>query len=740
MVKEVIDIEVKTKGTKKAAKEIKDIGKASQAASVGLSALKSALLVAFSVSTIKGIVDITVKFESMNLALKAVFRSSAQAAKEMSFIRREADRLGLDIVALTRSYTELSAAATGTINEGQDTRDIFTAVAEASTVLGLTAEDTEGALRAIAQIMSKGKVQAEELRGQLGERLPGAYQIAARAIGKTTGELSKMLELGQLISTDFLPKFAAEIKKTFSQGVPDAAKAARAEFKRLGNAIIELKVAIGNSGLISFLKEASILLTDMINLTQNVDSTFNEALQIGDLDEQLRIVDNSLEGINEQILAAQDKKGFFEELFFIDPSQVEGIRDLQLSLQEFRAEILAQIEAREALAKGQVELIPPQVGELVGVSRKDFNANLRKARASGNAGDLPEGSVDDFFAGERLTVQLENVIKLEEERVRLKEVAFDKIIEEADVLRDEQKTIAETIKLLKEQSKVAKGEGGSDLERRIFGSLPKSATKEQVEEIGGLVQEIDSLETATKRLADAESIRDGLQDRMIPKIVKMKDELSELRVLSEQFPNIITEEHISAFEEYIQLQEEADDLNKRAANGARDFGVAIGTAFEEAILQATSLQDVMKGLLQDILKVTLRLAVTAPLEGAIGTFLKPVLGAAFGGGTGGGGLNLEPQFSAATGLEADVNGGPGGDSQVFAARVSPNEHISIQTPGQQSKSGGDISLTFNIDGNGSSSQTQSTGQNNNQTGREIAALVIDLLQREKRPGGVLNPV
>ena len=57
-------------------------------------------------------------------------------------------------------------------------------MAQASVVLGMSQEETEGALRAVQQMMSKGKVQAEELRGQLGERLPAdAIVLGGGVIG-----------------------------------------------------------------------------------------------------------------------------------------------------------------------------------------------------------------------------------------------------------------------------------------------------------------------------------------------------------------------------------------------------------------------------------------------------------------------------------------------------------------------------------------------------------------------------
>lgn len=55
-------------------------------------------------------------------------------------------------------------------------------------------------------MLSKGNVQAEELRGQLGERLFGAFNLASKAMGKTTKEMNKALEQGQITAKDLLPK------------------------------------------------------------------------------------------------------------------------------------------------------------------------------------------------------------------------------------------------------------------------------------------------------------------------------------------------------------------------------------------------------------------------------------------------------------------------------------------------------------------------------------------------------
>ena len=184
------------------------------------------------------------------------FRSSmasiageANVARELEFVRTTARTLGIDLQTTADAYVKLSAASRGTAIAGEETRAIFTAVSKAATTLGLSSEETNGALLAISQMMSKGTVSAEELRGQLGERMPGAFQIAARAMGVTTTELGKMLEQGEVIADDFLPKFAKQLELELGEGAVKASESAGRAMTRLKNEWGELVRAVADSGL-----------------------------------------------------------------------------------------------------------------------------------------------------------------------------------------------------------------------------------------------------------------------------------------------------------------------------------------------------------------------------------------------------------------------------------------------------------------------------------------------------------
>ncbi len=225
-----------------------------------------------------------------NRALKFGAGDARRMAFEQNFLRQKSEELGLVFLDQVSGFSKLTAAARGTKLEGQGVREVWLGLAEAGTVLGFSSDQSAGAIRALEQIMSKGTVQAEELRGQLGERIPGAFQIAARAMGKTTQELNKMLDLGQLMSEDFLPKFAAQMRKEFGVDLAEAMKSPQAQLNRFINDINEAKVQFGEGflgGLIDSTEEFKSVLKELIE-----DGTIKELGE--DLGDVAKLVGESL--------------------------------------------------------------------------------------------------------------------------------------------------------------------------------------------------------------------------------------------------------------------------------------------------------------------------------------------------------------------------------------------------------------------------------------------------------------
>lgn len=279
-----LGIEVRADGVYISTKALKDLTKASKDAesqtkrtgSAAKSASSSFDSMASSVNFLSGVLKLEIlrrvameiyelgknvykanlEMQSINNTFKAATGSATLGAQEMSFLREESKRLGLDLLVAADGYKTLTAAAKGTVLEGEGARNVFLAIAEASTVLGLSSQKTEMALYAVQQMISKGVVSMEELRRQLGDQIPGAFQIAARAMGLGEREFNKLVESGQLFTSEFMPAFIKAMREQFAGGVEDASQSARAELNRFNNAILELKLDIGEGGFFNAMTEA----------------------------------------------------------------------------------------------------------------------------------------------------------------------------------------------------------------------------------------------------------------------------------------------------------------------------------------------------------------------------------------------------------------------------------------------------------------------------------------------------
>ena len=159
------------------------------------------------------LIDVARETSRVTTALKNVSGSMAQFADNQRFLLDMAKKYGIEINALTGNYAKFTAAASISGMSMMDQRKIFESVSRAVTAFGMSAEDSNGVFLALSQMMSKGKVSSEELRLQMGERLPIALQAMAKAAGVSVGGLDKLLKQGKLMSKDVLPKFAEALDK-----------------------------------------------------------------------------------------------------------------------------------------------------------------------------------------------------------------------------------------------------------------------------------------------------------------------------------------------------------------------------------------------------------------------------------------------------------------------------------------------------------------------------------------------
>lgn len=189
------------------------------------------------------------RFQVLRNTTEFLAGSSKKAVETFAFLSSEVVRLGLDTEMAIKSWNKLAATTRGTVLEGDTTKDIFSAISQAGRSFGLTTEEMEGSILALSQIAGKGVVSMEELRGQLAERIPGAFQMAARAMGITEQELTGLISTGKVAATDFLPKFAKQLSMETAGGVEKASKTIAAATTRYKNAISVFQEKFGGAML-----------------------------------------------------------------------------------------------------------------------------------------------------------------------------------------------------------------------------------------------------------------------------------------------------------------------------------------------------------------------------------------------------------------------------------------------------------------------------------------------------------
>jgi tape measure domain-containing protein len=108
-----------------------------------------------------------------------------------------------------RGYAQVAVAARANGLSTKEIEQVYRGVIAAGVAFGKSQADLDAIVTATVQVLSKGKVSAEELGGQIGERLPGAVAKFAAATGRTLPELAKALEDGKVNIRDFV-KFAQQ--------------------------------------------------------------------------------------------------------------------------------------------------------------------------------------------------------------------------------------------------------------------------------------------------------------------------------------------------------------------------------------------------------------------------------------------------------------------------------------------------------------------------------------------------
>ncbi len=212
----------------------------------------------------------TASAQTENLRTRLDLATGGKGAQELAYVTALADRLGLQLNATGQAYADFATKARGTALEGAQVQTIFTGIASANAAMGLSVEQGNASLAAVLDLMGKWTIGASDFSEKLGH-IPDAALVGAQALGVTQERFSQMLQTGEVVTQDFLPRFSQALQSSLGEGTDKAADRLDAGTQRMANAWDKLKSAVGDSGI-------SQMISFGMNAAANDMNAFSESM------------------------------------------------------------------------------------------------------------------------------------------------------------------------------------------------------------------------------------------------------------------------------------------------------------------------------------------------------------------------------------------------------------------------------------------------------------------------------
>lgn len=648
-------------------------------------------------------------------ALRLVTKDSFEYQRALSFIIQTSRDLAIPQEIITRQFTQLTASVKGAGGNVRDAEKAFIGIASGIRGTGGSLDQLDSALTATSQVFSKGKVSAEELRQQIGERLPGAFSLFAKSLDMTPQELDKALEKGQVSLKDF-QLFAERLFLEYGESAKILADGPDAAGDRLKTQLAELKSAIGpilkDMGA-SFQNFASEAIKAFLNLGRELGrfGRFMEEKFAG------RLLDNAIKNVK-----AQDA--------IIKRFETESlVRVGGLSKQE-----KSQLSLARALRAGSMRIIQ---GAKAGPA----------APAAEQPSDLP-GITSQIGGESPRTKQAKKIVDLtKEELTLLKEI---KRLEDAGL----------DIQAAAQRFRLDELQVSLQLERNKIGN--NQAIAESLKNQRTLAKAVEAAfqgygNELIKGFETQKEINRVLQDAEI-KSGKITEEEAKRLLITRQIEEFIarfplaTEQQIArlraALEQTKKAKSFVEDFKtsfKAVADAALDLGNNLGSTLGNAFAGLgdqlaefvttgkASFADFTRSVLADLAKIFARAAIFAGLKAIFqGSGIGNFLGFAMGG------VMTE---NGPMPLKRYASGGIANSPQIamFGEGSRPEAYVPLpdgrSIPVTMSGQGGGVNVVVNVDAKGS--DVQGNGSQANALGVAVSSAVKAEIIRQQRPGGLL---
>ena len=633
------------------------------------------------------------ELQKQRVALAGLTTGYGEYRSALQQVERLSQQFQIPQEIITRQFTKLAASVIGAGGTLQDTEKAFKGVAAGVRGTGGDLQDLSSALIATSQVFSKGKVSAEELRQQIGERLPGAFTLFAKSLGMTPAELDKALEDGKVSLQDF-QKFSELLFKKFGNSAEAIVNGPAAAGDRLQVQLSKLKENIGK------------LLAPIGAAFQNVFSGI------------IKLINQAAVGLNK--LFKTDLSGEVENI----QKQLDELVIPESGPQRQRA-LRTQANLRRDLAQGLRQRALLSIGEgdgtaptgLPGIDLSTAGAKVKTKVVSKEIYDLE---------------LKRNLATREGNQLRIVQLDFEinrqKLMEELNAKKISQDVYE--IELQKQGERLANNVARIEKDRVDAGLQYQTI--------------LNNLLFSTQNLSEKEKERIENNQKLVPLIeagmaavdagkISMKEFLDALREVKKLMEGDGEKTFGQTFNE--TFQEGIKNMGELAQNLgnslAKAFGGAADALADFITTGKASFKDFARSVLQDLARIFIRAAMFNALKGIF-------QGSGFLGFASGGIMSNDGAFP----LKRYARGGIANSPQLamFGEGSTPEAYVPLpdgRTIPVTMKNGGKGvgNVVVNVDATGSSAEGDS--QQANKLGEAIGVAVRQELIRQKRPGGLL---
>jgi tape measure domain-containing protein len=753
-----------------------------------------------SVSQLRQALGATAAYEAeikkLEIALKGVTTNQIEYNDALKFIQTSTDNYAVTQDILTRQFTKLQASVQGSGGSLQDTKIVFDGIVSAVRATGGSLQDVDSALTATAQVFSKGKVSAEELRQQIGERLPGAFTLFAKSMDMTPQQLDKALEGGKVSLKDFMV-FAKDLFDRYGENAKVIADSPAAAGDRLKIALSNLSKSVGQllqpigAAFQDTFGSIAREITRAANALNNFFGIGGEAL-----------VNKNTTDINAINIRIRAKERQLKALESKDPSFVgptPGKKELSLTERATSgafADDRKRIQAAIDLQKSERERLRKEINDATRnsiVTPTDEGKGL--PGIDPDAGKDKKGGRGATAAANALAASKERTEVLKQQAITL----FDMALMQDKIYNLDQKSAKQAILDLTFEKDRLKILGEYDVKAtKVDNTANKSAelkalqNKRNVELVAlqlkfeaqraelqrdqeetgrktleGLQNELEIKKAVTQ--AERDSLRIAYEMKLLEKGGTVpQGDLAGIQALKEQLAapvlgdDLIRQQIGTLSDELLVLT----DVGTQVTSVAATIGDAFSTSFKGIISGSMSAQEALAGFFRSVADHFLDMAAQIIAKMIQMAILNAIVGVLpGGGGNAASALGSNPNVAAyssfptlakggtfANGIAKFARGGVVYDPTMFKfaqggamrtgimGEAGPEAIMPLRRGrdgnlGVMSSGGGTTNVVVNVDASGSS--VEGDQQQAKALGNAISAAVQSELVKQKRPGGLL---